>query len=152
MKKTCTFILSCCLIFFFSGVIQAQTKHIVLLKVNTAEINKPNLEPFCSFEGQEPEVSDVDFTILVSNGDTIIWRGISTSSDEDAVNIKSINYRGGQNVLGQNVINGNGSEVVAIVQNAEVGQEEKYAISFEVLNGGTQRNGTFVIDPKLKVH
>lgn len=130
----------------------AQEEHVIVLEVNTAEITKPNIDPYCSFEGQDPDVSDEDFTIVVHNGDTIRWVGISTSSDDDVVNITSINYRGGKNVLGKNVHRGDGSEVAATVKNAEVGDEEKYTISFKVLNNGRNRNGTFLIDPKIRIH
>ena len=152
MKKFTLFVVSTLSLLLVSISSIAQTSHTVVLRVNTADISKPNLEPFCSFDGQDPNVLDVDFTTLVSNGDTIRWQGISSSSDSDQVNIVSINYRGGQNVLGQNVIRGENGVVTAVVQNAEVGQEEKYAISFTVFNNGEQRNGTYTIDPKLKIH
>jgi hypothetical protein len=152
MKNPLTQFVFALMILFFTFDLSSQTSHTVVLRVNTANIEKPNLEPFCSFDGQQPNVSDVDFTILVSSGDTIRWKGVSTSSNADVVNIESINYRGGQNVLGQNVINGVNGQVMAIVRDAEVGQEEKYAISFTVFNNGEKRNGTYVIDPKLKIH
>lgn len=129
----------------------AQENHVIILQVNTAEITKPDIAPYCSFDGQNPDIAIEDYTILVQNGDTIRWQGISSSSENDVVNITSINYRGGKNVLGTNELRGDGSEVVGIVQNAEVGDEEKYTVSFKVLNDGDNRNGTFLIDPKIKI-
>lgn len=128
----------------------AQTEHIVTLNVNTGEIVKPDIDPFCNF-GQASDVTNEDFTIYVKNGDTIRWVGISTSSENDSVEIHSINYQGGKNVLGENVLNGVDGVVTGTVTNAQRGDEEKYNVFFKVFNNGEQRNGMFQIDPKVRV-
>ena len=138
-------------LFSFSATCYAQPEHVIVLQVNTAEITKPNIDGYCSFEGQDPEITNQDYTIYVNNGDVIRWVGVSTSSENDVVNITSINYQGGKNLLGVNVLRGDGAEVAGTVQNGAVGEEEKYTLSFKVLNNGVQRNGTFLIDPKIKV-
>jgi hypothetical protein len=130
--------------------------HEVVLQVDTDNIVKPDLEPYCSFKGQPSGVSDKDFEIIVNPGDIILWIGEPISSSEDEVLIESINYRGGQgskDLLGQNVINGsNGVLAAQIIKNAVSGEFEKYAISFKVKNNGVWRNGTFTIDPKLRIY
>ncbi|MCH7658457.1 MAG: hypothetical protein IIB05_09090 [Bacteroidetes bacterium] len=70
------------------------------------------------------EIAPRDFTTYVQNGDTIRWIGVSTSSENDIVNITSINYQGDKNLLGVNVLRGNGAEVAGTVQNGAVGSEE----------------------------
>lgn len=128
----------------------AQTEHTVTLNVNTGEIVKPDISPYCNF-GQASDVTNEDFTIYVRNGDTIRWVGVSTSSENDGVEIHSINYQGGKNVLGANVLNGVDGVVTGTVTNAQGGDEEKYIVFFKVFNNGTQRNGMFQIDPKVKI-
>ena len=136
----------------FSSTSYAQNEHVIVLQVNTAEITKPNIDGYCSFDGQDPKVSNQNYTIYVKNGDLIRWQGVSTSSENDVVNITSINYHGGKNLLGVNVLNGNEGVVLGTVQNGAINDEEKYTISFKVINNGVQRNGTYLIDPKIKVH
>lgn len=130
-----------------------QEKHIITLYVNTAEIKKPNMNNYCHFgESQEDQsVSVEDYTVFVENNDFIEWNGVSTSSELDSVSIVSINYHGGKNILGKNVIKGRNGVVNAQVKRAEAGDEEKYVIYFWVYNNGTKRNGKFQIDPKLRV-
>ena len=128
----------------------AQTEHLVTLNVNTGEIVKPDIAPYCNF-GQASDITNEDFTIYVKDGDTIRWVGVSTSSEDDRVEIHSINYQGGKNVLGENVLNGVDGVVTGTVTNAQAGDEEKYVVYFKVFNNGTQRNGMFQIDPKVKI-
>jgi hypothetical protein len=134
-----------------SSISYAQDQHVIILEVNTAEIKKPDVNVYCRFEGQGPDVAVEDYTIHVKNGDVIRWQGVSTSSENDVVSITSINYHGGKNLLGVNILQGNEGIVIGTVQNGAVGDEEKYTVSFKVLNNGIQRNGTFLIDPKIKV-
>lgn len=138
------------LLFYINTVSYGQITYEVVLNVDTGEIVKPNESEYCSF-GQPSDISNEDYTIFVSNGDQIRWIGVSSSSDKDVVEISSINYQGGKNLLGENVIRGQDGIVTATVRDAEVGDEEKYTIGFKVLNDGEHRNGTFHIDPKIKV-
>ena len=145
------FMLLAVILLSFSATCYAQTEHVIVLQVNTANIEKQNVEAYCNFEGQNPEIAPRDFTTFVQNGDIIRWIGVSTSSENDVVNITSINYQGGKNLLGLNILRGDGAEVAGTVQNGAVGEEEKYTLSFKVIRNGTQRNGTFLIDPKIKI-
>ena len=108
----------------FSATCYAQTEHVIVLQVNTANIEKQNVEAYCNFEGQNPEIAPRDFTTFVQNGDIIRWIGVSTSSENDVVNITSINYQGGKNLLGVNILRGNGVEVSGTVQNGAVDEED----------------------------
>ncbi len=134
---------------------QAPETHIITLHVNTTDITKRNVNDFADF-GQPEGVSNENYTINVRKGDVIIWKGVSSSAPEtDLVSIKSINHEGGVNVFGQNVINGDG-EMPEVVTGTVIlgnpGDEDKYKISFKVFVNGVQKNGTFHIDPKIKIN
>jgi|GEM_PF-756969 hypothetical protein len=136
-----------------------QTESIVVtLYVDTSKIDKDNVNASCNF-GQAVEISNEEFTIEAKVGDTITWQGVSTNApDTDVVNIKSINHEGGKNVFGQNVLIGDRETPEKVVGKvvSTTGDEKKdlfkYKISFTVLNNGSNRNGTFHIDPVIKVH
>jgi len=152
MKPTNQFSMLIVIVLLSIGSISfAQDEHVIILEVNTAEIKKPDASLYCRFEGQNPEIAVEDYTIHVKNGDIIRWQGVSTSSEGDVVSITSINYHGGKNLLGVNVLKGDEGVVIGTVQNGAVGDEEKYTVSFKVTNNGVKRNGTFLIDPKIKV-
>jgi hypothetical protein len=146
------------ILFSFIQKSHAQENHIITLYVNTDEILKPNVNPYCDF-GQTDGSSNENYTITANIGYTIIWRGKSTSSSEDRVNITSINHRGGKNVFDRNVINGNGAdpeEVMGTILYTTIDKKGKkdlykYTIKFTVYNNGVKRNGMFQIDPKLRV-
>lgn len=132
---------------------QESETHYITLNVDTSTINSQNESSVSNF-GQEAGISNEDFTILVRRGDTIIWLGESSSSPDDVVNIKSINYEGGINIFNQNILQGNGDvpeRVVGTVVNGNVGEFLKYKISFTVLNNGNRRGGTYMIDPKIQI-
>jgi len=105
--------------------------HYITLYVNTSTIDSQN-ESLVSNFGQGEDISNEDYTISVSIGDSIIWKGVSsTSPEDDVVNIKSINYEGGTNIFDQNILKGNGEEpeeVVGEAVNGSVGDEIKYKI------------------------
>lgn len=134
--------------------LQGQVEHVIILEVNTADIENPNVNDFCSF-GQGPEISNEDYTIEANVGDTVIWQGVSTSSPNDSVEIRTINHqgsRGGRNIFGSNRLTGENGEVRGLILNTtEEGADYKYKIQFRVYNNGTRRRGTFNIDPKIKV-
>jgi hypothetical protein len=143
-----------CFALFLTGL-YAQEEHVITLEVNTAEIQNPNVNDFCSFVGQESGVSNEDYTIVARVGDVVIWRGVSTSSPDDIVEIRAINHqgdRGGRDIFGQNQLQGENGQVVATIQNTtEEGADYKYQLQFWVYNNGTRRGGTYNIDPRIKV-
>ncbi|MEJ2585309.1 MAG: hypothetical protein P8Z38_09785 [Robiginitalea sp.] len=155
--KTChpySYVAILCLSLFFTTT-NAQEQHVITLEVNTAEIQNPNVNDYCSFMGQDPEVSNEDYTIVAGVGDVVIWRGVSTSSPEDVVEIRAINHqgdRGGRDIFGQNQLQGENGQVIGTILNTtEEGADYKYQLQFWVYNNGTRRGGTFNIDPKIKV-
>ena len=143
-----------CFSLFFAGL-RAQEEHVIILEVNTAEIENPNVNDFCRFQGQDPEVSNEDYTIEARVGDIVIWRGVSTSSPDDVVEIRAINHqgdRGGRDIFGQNVLQGENGQVLGTILNTtEEGADYKYLLQFWVYNNGTRRGGTFNIDPRIRV-
>lgn len=138
--------------FTFGSTSNVPQTHIITLNVDTGEITSTNTEETSNF-GQAEGVSNRDFTTMAKVGDIILWKGVSSSSpDNDAVMIESINYEGGTNVFGRNVLKDtrqNPGVVLGTVTEGKEGDEEKYVISFKVYNNGTQRGGTYHIDPKI---
>lgn len=128
--------------------------HVVTLYVDTRQIEKTNVDSVCNF-GQPGNISNRDFTIDVRLGDVVVWKGVSSNSpDTDIVLISAINHEGGVNVFDQNVLKDtsqNPGIVEGTIKKGESGQEQKYKISFNVLNDGEKRNGTFHIDPKIRL-
>ena len=129
----------------------------IVLQVNTADIHPgADVEKYASFPGQAPGVSLVEFTTNVGLGDTILWIGVSSSNPfEDEVIIEQINYQGGDNLLGHEVINGIDCKVLGIIQakgkDQEKGKEEKYVLHFKVIKQGDALNPEYKIDPKLRI-
>jgi hypothetical protein len=135
--------------------LQGQVERVVTLEVNTTDISNPNVNDFCNFLGQDPEVSNEDYTIEANVGDIIIWRGVSTSSPRDSVEIWAINHqgdRGGRDIFGANRLDGEDGEVRGTILNTtEEGADYKYNIQFRVYIDGQRKRGNFNIDPKIKV-
>lgn len=148
------------LLFSFSGLREpaqvAPKNVIVTLKVDTGKIDKGNTSASCNF-GQEAGISNEEFTIVVNVGDTVTWRGVSSSSPEtDVVNITKIKYVRGKNIFGKDLDTkdtGKNQKISAKVLSSTVTEGTyKYDISFTVTNNGVKRNGTFHIDPKIQSH
>ncbi len=133
-----------------------QSKNVVVtLYVHTATIDKPDERDYCNF-GQPDDVSNESFTTEINLGDTITWQGVSLDSTSDVVNIVSINYQGGKNVFGKNILPGDSGSPQKVKAQPTVrtsaNESCKYAIQFTVSNNGIKRNGTFKIDPVIQVH
>ena len=87
-----------CLIFFFSTFGFSQATITIKLLVNTGNFDPSDLNASCSFEATWSNSSKVvrstgdlkDFTIEAFVDDTIIWEGVSTSSEITIVDIKKI--------------------------------------------------------------
>lgn len=128
--------------------------HIITLQVDTGAITVDNVNEVSNF-GQGPGIPNEDFTIVVSPGDIVMWKGVSsTAPDTDEVLITSINHEGGARVFGRNTLRDNSQNpgvVLGVVSDGKEGDEEKYKVSFKVMNNGEKRNGTFHIDPKIQV-
>jgi plastocyanin len=135
--------------------LSAQTERVIILEVNTTDIENPNVNDFCNFQGQDPQVSNEDYTVEANLGDTIIWRGVSTSSPDHTVEIRAINHqgnRGGRDIFGSNKLSGENGEVRGtIINRTEAGTDYKYKIQFRVYIDGSRKRGTFNIDPKIRV-
>lgn len=132
--------------------------HEIILYVNTSEITQGTIAQYASFR-QPYYITNEEYTTYVEEGDIVIWRGVSLTDTLDVVNIVRIQHEAGRELLGKNVIQGNGGEpelVVGLIKDVPDDEimgpkEEKYKIMFEVYNDGVKRNGTFQIDPKLEI-
>ena len=155
MKKILTLlILAAAGLLFFSGSARIKETRVIILNVDTGQIDNQNVNQVSNF-GQPANIPNRDFTIEVSVGDVVVWQGVSSNAPEtDKVLISAINHEGGVNVFDTNVLRDspqNPGIVEGTVKVGQAGDEEKYKISFKVLNNGQQRNGTFHIDPKIRV-
>ena len=137
-------------VLFLTLSVSGQQTHTITLNVDTSKVTRTNTNSTCNF-GQDPSISNADYTIEVSIGDTVEWEGISTSSENDEIDIISINHEGGARLFNRNVLNGNGGIVSGIVSVGRAGDSEKYTIKFRVYRNGRRLPGIFKIDPKLKV-
>lgn len=135
---------------FISFITIAQEKHIITLYVDTDKVDMRNLSSTCNF-GQDPNISNEDYTIDIGKGDTVIWVGKSKSNENDIVLIKKINYGSGTNFFGTNTLKGRDGEVTGEIVSGEPGDYEKYEIEFKVVRDGHQLRETFPIDPKLRM-
>ncbi|MEN8125723.1 MAG: hypothetical protein ABFR32_11405 [Bacteroidota bacterium] len=141
----------------------------ITLEVNTAEINQGNIEECCHFEGQIKGSPNKEFTTQAEVGDMIIWNGVSTTSENDLVNITFINWEDGKEIFGKRQLKGNDDEPELVVGKVlhntlenDVDQNEneihnnfKYKISFTVKKYGEENiDGfdTYKIDPKIQVN
>ncbi len=146
------FLLTLVLTISFTTFGQSKT-HYITLNVDTATITNQNEDAVSNF-GQGSDISNKNFTIKVNVGDVIVWKGLSSVSSKDVVNITSINYKGQKNIFGQNHLGEDRNkpgQVRGTVVTGKKGDVIKYSISFKVLNNGKKRGGTYHIDPKIQV-
>ena len=141
------------ILFFPATETHSQETHVITLNVDTSEINNDNVNEVSNF-GQPAEISNIDYTIYASLGDTVVWRGNSTYSEEDLVLVEAINHEGGARVFSRNTLRDsqdNPGVVIGVVSEGREGEEEKYKISFKVMHNGERRGGTYHIDPKIRI-
>lgn len=141
-------------IFSFGSTTTVPQTHIITLNVDTYAIENSNVDEVSNF-GQPQGVSNRDYTINVKKGDIVLWKGVSSSAPEtDQVLISAINHEGGARVFGRNTLLDspqNPGIVVGTVTEGKDGEEEKYKLSFKVMNDSIPRGGTYHIDPKIRV-
>lgn len=136
------------LFLFLNGY--SQITHRITLNVDTSQITKQTTNQYSNF-GQPQNISNKDYTIEVNVGDYVEWVGVSTTSEDDYVDIESINHEGGARVFGKNVLNGSDGVVIAKVTEGRAGDSEKYTIKFRVYVDGEAKPGIFMIDPKIVI-
>ena len=131
---------------------KAQETKTITLNVNTSEITRSTVNENANF-GQSPRISNEDFTIEVSLDDVVVWKGLSTSSEDDRVEILSINHEGGVSLFNysRNILKGENGVVSAVVTKGKAGDSDKYTIKFRVYRNGERLPGTFQIDPKIVI-
>lgn len=136
----------------FCNTLIAQETIYVTLNVDTAQVKTQDTQNYCSFKGQSDSVKTLDFTIDAKVGDTIIWNGVSSTSDNELVKIIAVNLDGGTNVFSDDKMRGENGVVTGKIRKNTSGKEAyKYTVSFKVLNGGKLKPGTFQISSKIKV-
>ncbi len=126
----------------------------VILYVDTERVDKSNLSETCNF-GQPAGISNEDYTLDVSVGDIIVWKGISSSNpDRDKVWVTSIDYVRGARFFNRKRLKEareNRGLVRGTVVKGNPGDIEKYNLFFIVFNREERKKGVFRIDPKLRI-
>ena len=134
--------------------LHAQEPFKVTLFVDTGSIEKPDVDASANF-GQDPDISNENFTITIAPNQEVEWEGVSTSDEEnDVVNITKVKFKKGKNIFNKGTLDGEGQtrkKVKARAERGRSGDLYEYTIFFTVFNNGEQRNGRFKIDPKIKV-
>ncbi len=151
MKKTSQILIA--MVLLLSNAFYGQT-HTITLNVDTANLTNDNVtsESITYFTAENTQVDVAsppeDFEITVPNGATIIWEGVSSSSDEDTIEIFMIKWEKGPRIFSSDDIPGNGNGTANAVVNGQTpGEPYKYKILFKV--NGTGR--MYQIDPKIKI-
>ncbi len=151
MKKTSQILIA--MVLLFSNAFYGQAQHTITLNVDTANLTKDNVtsESITHFSVSDTQIIDVaspaeNFTIIVADGATIIWEGVSISPGDDTVEIFMIKWEKGPKIFGPNDLEGNGN-VQGVVNGNTPNEPFKYQILFKV-NGSGQM---YQIDPKIKV-
>jgi len=136
-----------------TNLIPAKT-HRITLYVNTKYLKNKrdaNKYAYANF-GQDPRISNKDYTVLVNLNDDIEWVGVSSSDpDTDQVYITKIKYENKEKLLNCDDIDG---EIVvkAKVTKGKGGDEEKYTLHFKIVSPANPQNGSFNIDPILRIN
>jgi hypothetical protein len=151
MRTKYPFLLTLIFVVLLCSGIYGQVSHYVTLNVNTDELrNNQNAAAVSYFTVDEAtEVinndSPVNFTILVDVGDNVVWNGVSTSSSNEAVEIKKIKYKRGPRIFSNDDMDGEVS-VSAIIIRGTGDEGYVYTIQFRVGDS----NRVYTIDPIIK--
>ncbi len=145
---------------FFAEVLNAQETHTVTLIVDTANFDRNNPASSCALRSESPNTGVVEsngdlenFTVTMQEGDLVVWEGISSSNPEDLVHLKKIKYEKGTKIFNKDRLDGKPQsgkgDIVEgkTISNTKNKEDFKYTMLFKV----DSQNGTFKIDPKIKV-
>lgn len=136
---------------FSMSVISAQQTHTIVLTCDTTDITKENVNKVCSF-GQESGITNEEFTLDADIGDIIVWKGVAKNSNlPSSIELSQVNHEGGENVFGRNTLKDDEGIITGEIVQGEPGDEEKYNLKFKVYVDGRKVNGTFMIDPRIKI-
>lgn len=140
-------------VFVIAYSVAAQDTVTVTLNVDTTNLNNQNVDESCDF-GQPFDIPNEEFTIEVGIDDTVVWEGLSSTSDTDVVEIVSIKHENGPkffNFNSNNELGGSSGKVRGRIVRGQPGQIEKYTIRFRVFRNGRRVGGTYKIDPKIVI-
>jgi len=151
-----------CLIFFFSIFSFSQATITIKLLVDTGNFDPSDLNKSCSFQATWSNSNKVvksngnleEFAIEAFVDDTILWEGVSTSSDISIVDIKKVDRDNDSKIFknkkhyGKKRGNSNNKTAEGKVRyNTKNKPDYKYKIFFKI----NHRGATHKIDPKIKV-
>lgn len=139
------------LLLFLSENSLAQQLHTIVLNVNTELLtNKKDIDKYANF-GQEPGISNEDFTVLVNLNDDIEWVGVSSSAPGiDSVFITEIKHDKKSKLLNSDSIKGK-KVIKAKVDKGTSGDLEKYQLWFSIKRQGEDESKSYPIDPVIRI-
>ena len=114
---------------------------------------------FANF-GQPAGVSNADFTTSVITDDRIIFRGTPTSSSNQRILVKRIEYVSGPDIIDDIIVFVDPSEsgvqddaatVYDIFDGGNDGDEVKYNLIFTIETNGVEDPLEYFIDPKIRI-
>ena len=161
MKSLLKTFLVTSLIFLFSVFGFSQTTITITLIVDTDTFERADWQSSCSFEAEWADTGDVitsngdleDFLVEASVDDTIIWEGVSSSSESVIVDITKIKYKRGARIFKNKTnygkkLNGSKKEKVKtkVLYSTNDKPDYKYDLSFKI-----KHLGSFKIDPKMRI-
>jgi hypothetical protein len=127
--------------------------HRITLYVNTDKLKyKKDTDKYeyVNF-GQNPKISNKDYTLEIAMNDDIEWVGVSTSSPRvDIVFIKEIEFKKGEKILNKDILKGE-KEIRGKVDKGKKGDQQFYSLYFEFLSKSNASNKRFKIDPILRI-
>lgn len=136
-----------------TNLIPAKT-HRITLYVNTDKLRyKKDTDKYeyVNF-GQDPRISNKEYTLEVALNDDIEWVGVSSSSPGvDTVFIKEIEFKKGEKILNKDILRGK-KEIRGKVDKGKKGAQEFYSIYFQFLSKSNPSTKTFKIDPILRIN
>lgn len=108
------------------------------------------MDKTCNF-GQVDSISNEDYTVIAKLGDSITWRGFSTYSKKDSVNITmiKIKHKNGTKIFDKDSIKGKNKVFAKAKYSTEEKLDYAYKIKFTVIRNGKKKK--FNIDPKIQV-
>lgn len=119
----------------------------VTLRVQTSKLKyKKDVDQFCSFTGMSAGANPELFTTQAKAGDIVVWKGESSDSPGDTVEILDIKRYGGNKVLSDPTPVPTGKQKCTV--SGQKYNWQKYNIFFTI-NGGEKK---FKIDPIINVY
>lgn len=127
-------------------------KKDIMLTVDVDNITAENLEETCSF-GQGDNISNEDFTTIVTIGDEVKWKIDVLDSSRGSAKLVKYKHENGPKFFNADSISVKNNRIKGTIEEGAgtEGDTEKYTLEFKIKKQGTNEWITYAIDPKLKL-